>query len=214
MHALADFAPHVPLILLLLGVMLVAAALRRVPVLGRIVSAVTWVGLIGALVFVVGQRERFDPYLGRVSEALNLSGQQVAGEETRIRMSPDGHFWADVRFGGVSRRMLIDSGATVTALSEGTAGAAGLDVRDAMFPMLLKTANGTIRARTAAIDELRLGNVVARDVPVVVSPAFGETDVLGMNFLSRLKSWRVEGRTLILTPHHPQDVAAASSPRP
>jgi aspartyl protease family protein len=27
-----------------------------------------------------------------------------------------------------------------------------------------------------------------------------------MNFLSRLKSWRVEERTLILVPHHPQDV--------
>ena len=38
---------------------------------------------------------------------------------------------------------------------------------------------------------------------------FGDIDVLGMNFLSRLKSWRVEGRTLILTPHHPQDAPEA-----
>ena len=52
---------------------------------------------------------------------------------------------------------------------------------------------------------LTRGNVIARDLPVVVSPAFGDTDVLGMNFLSRLKSWRVEERTLVLTPHHPQD---------
>jgi aspartyl protease family protein len=29
-----------------------------------------------------------------------------------------------------------------------------------------------------------------------------------MNFLSRLKSWRVEGQTLILTPHHPQKSTA------
>jgi aspartyl protease family protein len=40
---------------------------------------------------------------------------------------------------------------------------------------------------------------------VVVSPAFGDTDVLGMNFLSRLKSWRVEDGVLVLVPHHPQD---------
>ncbi len=123
-------------------------------------------------------------------------------------MSPDGHFWARVNFGGVSRRMLIDSGATVTALSQDTAVAAGLNVRDALFPMLLRTANGTVRAQTAAVDELRLGNVVARDVPVVVSPAFGNTDVLGMNFLSRLKSWRVEGKTLVLVPHHPQEITS------
>jgi aspartyl protease family protein len=208
MPALDQLAPHLPLILLLLGVVLIGGFLRRIPVIGRFVGAAMWVVLLGALVLTIGQRERFDPYLGRVAELLDLSGQQVVGEETRIRMSPDGHFWATAKFGGVTRRMLIDSGATVTALSLDTANAAGLDVRDAIFPMLLRTANGTIRAQTAGVDELRLGNVVARDVPVVVSPAFGNTDVLGMNFLSRLKSWRVEGRTLILVPHHPQQITS------
>jgi aspartyl protease family protein len=52
---------------------------------------------------------------------------------------------------------------------------------------------------------LRLGDIAARGLGVVVSPAFGDTDVLGMNFLSKLKSWRVEGQTLILEPHHHQD---------
>ena len=208
MPALDQLATHLPLILVLLGVMVILGFLRRIPVIGRLVGIAMWVILLGALAITLGQRERFDPYLGRVAEMLNLSNQQVAGTETRIRMSPDGHFWANAQFGGVSRRMLIDSGATVTALSLDTASAAGLKVRDAVFPMLLRTANGTIRAQTAAVDELRLGNIVARDVPVVVSPAFGNTDVLGMNFLSRLKSWRVEGRTLILVPNHPQDVTS------
>jgi aspartyl protease family protein len=73
-----------------------------------------------------------------------------------------------------------------------------------VLPVILRTANGDIRAQTAEIAELRLGNIVARELAVVVSPAFGRVDVLGMNFLSRLKSWRVEGKTLILVPHHPQ----------
>ncbi len=208
MPELADLAPHLPIILSLLAVIVIAGFLRRIPVIGRIVGVLTWLLLLGALVLVLGQRERFDPYLGRFAELLDRSSQQVEGEETRIRMSPDGHFWASVRFGGITRRMLIDSGATVTALSLDTAAQAGLDVRDTLFPMLLRTANGTVRAKTSAVDELRLGNIVARDVPVVVSPAFGNTDVLGMNFLSRLKSWRVEGRTLILVPNHPQDVTS------
>ena len=38
----------------------------------------------------------------------------------------------------------------------------------------------------------------------VLAPSLGDLDVLGMNFLSQLASWRVEGRTLVLTPHHPQ----------
>ena len=119
-------------------------------------------------------------------------------------MSEDGHFWAKVRIGATERRMLIDSGATLTALSTQTAADAGLKVEQPIFPMLIDTANGRISAQTSTVPELRLGDVIARDLPVVVSPAFGETDVLGMNFLSRLKSWRVEGRELVLTPHHPQ----------
>ena len=197
--------PNALLYALLLILPLSALIARRVPVLRMVTMAAIWGVLIVLLLFLVGQRGRFDPYLSRIASALQLSDQQVVGKEVRIRMSGDGHFWADVRIGGLQRRMLIDSGATITALSTATASAAGLEVEKPMFPLLIQTANGRISAETASIPELRLGNVVARDVPVVVSPAFGETDVIGMNFLSRLASWRVEGRTLVLTPHHPQN---------
>lgn len=190
---------------LLLGALFVAGLIaRRVPVLRTMLSLALWVGMAGVLALVLMQRERFDPYVGRAAAALNLESQQVSGEETRIRMSPDGHFYVRATIGGVQRRLLVDSGATITALSPGTAAAAGVEAKPAVFPVLLRTANGTIRADTGEVAELRFGNVVARDLAVVVSPAFGNIDVLGMNFLSRLKSWRVEGRTLILTPNHPQ----------
>ncbi|HEY8433253.1 MAG TPA: TIGR02281 family clan AA aspartic protease, partial [Sphingomicrobium sp.] len=48
---------------------------------------------------------------------------------------------------------------------------------------------------------LKVGGITATDLPTIVAPEFGDQDVLGMNFLSRLKSWRVEGKTLILTPN-------------
>ena len=102
--------------------------------------------------------------------------------------------------------MLVDSGATVTALSAQTAAEAGIEVEDSPFPVVLRTANGTVKAQTGTIRELRFGTIVARELAVVVSPAFGDTDVIGMNFLSRLKSWWVEGQTLILEPNHPQPV--------
>ena len=189
---------------LLLVLPISALVARRVPLVRVVTMLATWGALIVLLVFVVAQRGRFDPYLSRIAAALNLSGQEVVGHEVRIAMSDDGHFWAHVRIGTVERRMLIDSGATLTALSEQTAAEVGLKVEQPIFPMLIDTANGRISAQTSAIPMLRLDDVVARDLPVVVSPAFGETDVIGMNFLSRLKSWRVEGRELVLTPHHPQ----------
>ena len=68
----------------------------------------------------------------------------------------------------------------------------------------MRTANGAIRAELATIGELRLGNIVARDLDAVVAPGLGETNVIGMNLLSRLKSWRVEDKILILVPNNPQ----------
>jgi aspartyl protease family protein len=201
-----DYSASAPLIGIVLAILVAGAIARRVPVLRTLFSLVLWVAMLGLLAAVVMERERFDPYVARLAAALNLESQQVAGGETRIRMSPDGHFYVNANIDGVERRLLVDSGATITALSPRTAAAAGLTVKPAMFPVLLKTANGTVQAQTGEITELRFGNVVARDLAVVVSPAFGEMDVLGMNFLSRLKTWRVEeGRTLILTPHHPQE---------
>ncbi len=201
-----DLGGQAALYLLLLILPISALIARRVPILRVLFSLATW-GIIAALLLVVvNQREQFDPYLQRIAALLKLDDQNVVGKETRIRMSPDGHFWAHVKVDGIERRMLVDSGATVTALSAATADAAGLSVKDGMFPMVLSTANGRITAKTATVGELRLGDIAARDLGVVVSPAFGDTDVLGMNFLSKLKSWRVEGRTLILEPHHPQDL--------
>jgi aspartyl protease family protein len=41
----------------------------------------------------------------------------------------------------------------------------------------------------------------------VIAPNIGETNVIGMNLLSRLASWRVEGDTMILRPNNPQPPA-------
>lgn len=201
---LPDLGPHGPAYLAIGAALVALAILRRVPVLRTLISLASWVVVAGLLLAVVSQRGQTDPYFARIASFLKLDDQRVTGKEVRIRQSPDGHFWARVRISGVERRMLVDSGATVTALSARTAAAMGLQPQDGLIPVVLTTANGAVRAQTAAVPELRLGNIVARDLSVVVSPAFGDVNVLGMNFLSLLQSWRVEDRTLILTPHHPQ----------
>jgi aspartyl protease family protein len=146
--------------------------------------------------------------LARLTSRLGLDRQQVVGREVRIRMSPDGHFWAKASINGVQSRMLIDSGATVTAISQRTAAAASIKSAASLTPVLMQTANGMTAAQTAKVDELRIGNITARGLNVVTSPALGRLDVLGMNFLSKLASWRVENRTLVLVPHHPQPTSA------
>ena len=186
---------------------------RRIPLFGSLLRLTVW-GVVAVLAIgAIQQRSLFDPYFAKITRFLNLEPadeQQVSGKELRIPMSRDGHFWVRARINGVERKLLVDSGATITALSVDTANAAGLEPEKSPFPIILKTANGPVAARTSRIASLRIGNVVARNLPVVVSPSFGDTEVIGMNFLSKLKSWRVEGGTLILEPHHPQSAVRDS----
>jgi aspartyl protease family protein len=178
--------------------------LQRIPIVGWFIRFAFSLGLMAFLIFVVLQQAPYQPELARLTDSLGLDNQQVAGKELRVRMSADGHFWAVASINGVRRRMLIDSGATVTALSPQTVRDAGIDTGTGLAPVVLRTANGAAPAQTGSIDELRVGNIVARNLKVVTSPGLGNLDVLGMNFLSKLDSWRVEGRTLVLVPHHPQ----------
>ncbi|MET1111189.1 MAG: TIGR02281 family clan AA aspartic protease [Allosphingosinicella sp.] len=200
-----EAAPDWPQIALYaLGGALLVMLLFRLPIVGRLLRFAFSLALLAFLLFILIQQAPYQPQLGRVAERLGLDPQVVAGREVRIRMAADGHFWASATLNGVKRRMLIDSGATVTAISEATAAAAGVKGNAGPVPVVLRTANGMAPARTGSVEELRLGNIVARDLKVVVSPAFGDLDVIGMNFLSKLASWRVEGRTLVLVPHRPQ----------
>ena len=182
--------------------------LQRIPVVGRFIRFAFSLGLLAFLIFILLSQAPYQPELARLTDKLGLDDQQVAGKELHVKMASDGHFWVAASINGVPRRMLIDSGATVTAISQSTAHAAKVDTGTGLAPVVLQTANGAAPAETGKVDELRVGNIVARNLRIVTSPGLGQLDVLGMNFLSKLQSWRVEGRTLVLVPHHPQDVAA------
>lgn len=166
-------------------------------------SLLGWLVIGGVAWGVVANRDRIAPVMASLGERVGVGAQSVSGDTVRITMSADGHFWARVSLDGIERRMLVDSGATITALSDATARRVGLEVGGG-FPVVINTANGSISAERAKVKRVTLGSLETRDLGVVVSPAFGDTDVLGMNFLSRLGSWRVEGRTLILEPERPQ----------
>ena len=186
------------------GIALVLILLQRIPVVGRFIRFAVSFGLFAFLIFMLLQQAPYQPTLARITESLGIDDQRVVGNELRVRMSADGHFWVNASVNGVPRRMLIDSGATVTAISADTAREAAVETGTGLTPVVLKTANGMAPARTGSIDELRIGNIVARNLKIVSAPGLGDIDVIGMNFLSELQSWRVEGRTLVLVPNHPQ----------
>lgn len=183
-----------------LVLVLSALSARRLS-FGQIVrSALGWIVIFAVATLAFANRDRIAPIVTDIGERLGIGGQTVVGDTVRIQMSEDGHFWARVTLNGVEKRMLVDSGATITALSEATAAEIGIEPNAVGFPVVINTANGSVTARRGRVERVSLGMLETKDLGVVVSPAFGDTNVLGMNFLSRLGSWRVEGRTLILEP--------------
>lgn len=178
--------------------------LQRIPYVGRVIRFLFSLGLLAFFIYLLLQIAPYQPELARFIAPLGLDDQKVVGKELRVSMAPDGHFWVVASINGTKRRMLIDSGATVTALSQATARSAGIDTGSGFTRVVLRTANGAAPAETGSISELKVGNIVARNLRIVTAPGLGDLDVLGMNFLSKLESWRVEGRTLILVPHRPQ----------
>lgn len=182
---------------LLMAMMLVLGALinRREPAAKLFVMMLAWVAIFGAGFVLFTFRDD----LGYVAQRLRTeaTGQPVvAGREVRIPMSIDGHFWVEGRINGRPVRFLVDSGATVTTVDRATAVDAGIAVSDTRN-VVVRTGNGMIQVARGRADQLSIAAIERADVGLHIA----ETDrmnVLGMNYLSTLSRWSVEGRWLIL----------------
>ena len=187
----------------LIGVLiLVASALlvRRIPLGQSLRMFAGWVLIFLAAFVAFTLKDDFLALGKRVIAESRGEGQVVvAGKEMRIRKSLDGHFWVNGEINGRKIRFLIDSGATVTSISTGTAAAAEI-VPSGGFPALVQTANGVVRVQRGRAERLKVGTIERRNLAVHISEAFGPMNVLGMNFLSSLSGWSVEGQWLVLKP--------------
>ena len=184
---------------LLMAVMLVLGSLigRRERPLRLLSMVLAWVLIFGAGFVLFTFRDE----LGWVSQRLKAEATGsavVEGRETRVPMAIDGHFWIEARVNGQRVKFLVDSGATMTTIDRGTARKAGVAVSPTR-DQYVRTGNGVIRVATGRIDRIEVGGIERRDVGVQIADN-DNLNVLGMNFLSSLSRWGVEGRWLVLIP--------------
>ena len=173
---------------------------RRLPIGQTLRMAVAWVLIFAAAFVAFAMKDDFISLGRHVMELSRGEGAVVArGKELRIHKAEDGHFWVNARVNGEPVHFLIDSGATVTSLTSATAAKAGVDTAGGL-PVMVETANGVAKAERGDVRLLEVGTIRRTDLAVHVSPAFGDTNVLGMNFLSSLSGWSVEGQWLVLKP--------------
>ncbi len=181
--------------------LLSSLAARRLP-LGYVAKAAfAWIAIFAALFAIFSFRFEFKAVWERVKADISgTAGQSVRGEEIAIRRQDDGHYWLQLDVNGKPVRFMIDSGATTTAVNADTARATGIQVDTTGYPVLLNTANGRVTAQRGVILSLKIETHELGQHNVVVSESFGDTNVLGMNFLDGMQSWKVEANVMTLKP--------------
>jgi aspartyl protease family protein len=194
-HALSFIYLIGCLVLVLSGLMV-----RRVPIALGVKMFLGWVMIFLAAFVAFTLKDDFLA-LGKhvLREARGQPEMVTAGQELRIRKSLDGHFWVTAKLNGEEVRFLIDSGATTTSISAEVARKSDVKAIQGI-PALVRTANGVVPVQRGRIAELEVGSITRRNLAVHISEAFGPMNVLGMNFLSSLSAWGVEGQWLVLKP--------------
>jgi aspartyl protease family protein len=193
---------NVQVFILITFAVLVAASLfsRRIPVGNLMRMLLGWIAVFAVLFVAFSYRDQAKRVWKQVKSEF-VGGNSVDEDGSlRVKMSEDGHFWLDAVVNGQALRMMVDSGATETSLGFEQARSLGIKVDETGFAVPVDTANGTVKAYKARIETLKVGPIVRRDFGILVSQSFGDTTVIGMDFLTSLDGWRVEGRDLILNP--------------
>lgn len=136
------------------------------------------------------------------AELANLnatSAPQFTSQDGSIELQrqPDGHFYADVRINGANVHMLVDTGATVIALSRNDAQMAGLATSISMNGVVGRGADGAVHGEVAHLDSVDLGPLHAQGLDAVVLNS-GEQSLLGQSFLSRFGSVNIQGDKMVL----------------
>ena len=184
---------YMVLLLVLVGSSLVS---MRLPIGKTMKMAAAWVAIFAVGFAIFSFRSEFMTIGARLkAEAIGTPIQ--AGEELRIPMAEDGHFWVAATVNGHEAPFLVDSGASITTISRKTANQAGIET--GMRVALVETANGTVPMRRARADSFSVGSIARSDFAIQVND-HDDSNVLGMNFLSSLESWRVERNYLVLQP--------------
>lgn len=120
------------------------------------------------------------------------------GMATELRRAGDGHFYAGVTVGGRPVTMLIDTGASVVALTGADARAAGLHWNAAQLGVVAQGASGPIRGVALKLDRVALGGHEVRDVEAVIIPEGLPISLLGQSFLATIEPLRIEKDRMVL----------------
>lgn len=196
----ADQTANLVYSLLFLLLVLSSLIARRLPLRQSAKYVLVWVAIFAGAIVLYSFRHVAGQAWEQVKREFNPSAPVQSGRSVRILKDGDGHFRVSAKVNGHNVVFLVDSGATSSTLSQADAKRLGVQVDAFGFGVAVETANGPAMMRRARIETFAVGNIERTNLPILVSMDVDELNLIGMNFLSSLKSWKVEGDEMILTP--------------
>lgn len=139
------------------------------------------------------------PFPAAASNSPAAGGQSVNEMDRSIELTRDanGYFYADVQINGAPVHMVVDTGATVIALSRNDAQMAGLATSIGMNDVIGQGADGVVKGEQVTLDRVTLGDKTVEAVPAIVLSNGGQS-LLGQSFLSKFASVKIEGDKMVL----------------
>ena len=140
-----------------------------------------------------------DPAPASVAVEIPMPPKASAGS-VELRARGDGHYYAKAEVNGRPADVMVDTGASMVALTYEDAERAGVRLKPSDFTQSVSTANGMARFALVRLDRVTIGNITVRDVKAGVAER-GRLSItlLGMSFLSRLERVDMRSGTLVLT---------------
>ena len=130
----------------------------------------------------------------------NMASATSASGTVELRAGQHGHFEANVQLNGRTVQVMVDTGASLVALTYEDAERAGIFVRNSDFTHQSQTANGIAKFAPVMLDRVSIGDITVRNVQAAVSERGKlQTSLLGMSFLGKLTRTEMrKGGVLVL----------------
>lgn len=167
---------------------------------------VSWTAVLLVLVGLYAYRTELATVADRVigelrpeGSQINITGNNGLGQAVRIKRGWTGHFIANARVDGERVDMIVDTGASTVVLRHEDARRLGIDTNSLRYNVPVQTANGASYAARMRLPQIAIGNVGIRNVEALIArPGSLHQSLLGMTFLSRLRSYEFSGDYLEL----------------
>jgi aspartyl protease family protein len=166
---------------------------------------VSWTAVLFVLVGLYAYRTELATVADRVIGELRPEGSQInvpssgANQAVRIKRGWTGHFIANARVDGERVDMIVDTGASTVVLRHEDAKRLGVDTGQLRYSVPVQTANGASYAARIKLPQINIGSVSIRNVEALIArPGSLHQSLLGMSFLSRLRSYEFSGEYLEL----------------